>query len=136
MKTDLALGLPPAVPCLALVTAIAGAAQPGRILLHHVGQGGDACRQAETLEACSDLLPSLFDDCRRDDGGRCGKFLHGVALLRGFNTPSLQAQGEQRLPSYFNIDRDIPSAILDLSKLVLPSKPLHDITVSWSHAIR
>src|SRR6185436_2875580 len=40
----------------------------------------------------------------------CGKFLHGVALLRGFSTPSLQAQGEQRLPSYFNIDRDIPHA--------------------------
>jgi len=40
-----------------------------RILLHHRGQGGDACRQAETLEARSDLLRSLFDDCHRDDGG-------------------------------------------------------------------
>src|SRR5512132_2859951 len=31
-----------------------------------------------------------------------------LLLLRGFSTPSLLAQGEQRLPSYFNIDRDIP----------------------------
>jgi hypothetical protein len=31
-----------------------------------------------------------------------------MALLsfRGFVTPSLQAQGEQRRSSYFNIDRD------------------------------
>jgi hypothetical protein len=56
---------------------------------------------------------SRFDDCRRDDGRRCGGFLHRVALLRGFSTPSLQAQGEQRLPSYFNIDRDIPFANAD-----------------------
>jgi hypothetical protein len=33
---------------------------------------------------------------------------HGVALLRGISTPSLAAQGGQRLPSYFNIGRDIP----------------------------
>jgi len=31
-----------------------------------------------------------------------------LLLIRGFSTPSLLAQGEQRLPSYFNIDRDIP----------------------------
>jgi hypothetical protein len=34
-----------------------------------------------------------------------------MALLsfRGISTPSLQAQGEQRRPSFFNIRRDIPS---------------------------
>ncbi|MFY9734833.1 MAG: hypothetical protein WAL02_06820, partial [Rhodoplanes sp.] len=37
-----------------------------------------------------------------------GSVRHGVALLRGISTPSLAAQGGQRLPSYFNIDRDIP----------------------------
>ena len=33
-----------------------------------------------------------------------------MALLSfcGIGTPSLAAQGGQRLPSYFNIDRDIP----------------------------
>ncbi len=30
-----------------------------------------------------------------------------LLLLRGFSAPSLLAQGEQRRPSYFNIDRDI-----------------------------
>jgi hypothetical protein len=30
---------------------------------------------------------------------------HDVILLRGFVTPSLAAQGRQRLPSYFNIQR-------------------------------
>jgi hypothetical protein len=35
-----------------------------------------------------------------------------MALLsfRGFDTPSLPAQGEQRRSSYFNIDRDITLA--------------------------
>jgi len=35
-----------------------------------------------------------------------------MALLsfRGISTPSLQAQGEQRRSSYFNIGRDIASA--------------------------
>src|SRR4249920_5705 len=32
-----------------------------------------------------------------------------LLLLRGFSTPSLLAQGEQRLPSFFNIRRDIPA---------------------------
>jgi len=35
-----------------------------------------------------------------------------MALLsfRGFDTPSLPAQGEQRRSTYFNIDRDIPES--------------------------
>jgi len=35
-----------------------------------------------------------------------------MALLsfRGFDTPSLPAQGEQRRSTYFNIGRDIPNA--------------------------
>jgi hypothetical protein len=60
MEADLALCLPPAVPRLAFGSAIAGAAEPRRILFHHVGQGGNAGSQAETFEACSDLLPSRF----------------------------------------------------------------------------
>src|SRR5271163_2423389 len=113
VEAKFSLNLPPAVPRLAFGTAVTGPAQPGRVLIHHVGQGGDAGRQAETLKARSDLLPSLFNGCHRDYGGRCGRFFHGVALLRGFSTPSLQAQGGQRLPSYFNIERDIASATED-----------------------
>ena len=51
-----------------------------------------------------------------------------MALLsfRGFDTPSLPAQGEQRRSSYFNIDRDIPPFdvkllwSVDVPKLCLP----------------
>ena len=39
----------------------------------------------------------------------CANFLHGVAFLRGFDTPSLPAQGEQRRSSYFNIRRGNPN---------------------------
>src|SRR5512144_1610922 len=39
------------------------------------------------------------------------EFFMALLLLRGFSTPSLLAQGEQRLPSYFNIDRDIPASL-------------------------
>src|SRR5208282_4647875 len=116
VEASFSLSLPPAVPRLAFGTAVTGPAQPGRVLIHHVGQGGDAGRQAETLKARSDLLPSLFNGCHRDYGGRCGRFFHGVALLRGFSTPSLQAQGGQRLPSYFNIERDIAFLYITLSK--------------------
>ena len=33
------------------------------------------------VEARANLLPGIFDDCRRDNSGRCGRFLHGVAFL-------------------------------------------------------
>ncbi len=69
IEADLPLGLPPAVTRLVFGSAIARAAQPRCILLHHGGQGGDACRQAEALDARSNLPPSLFVDCHRDDGG-------------------------------------------------------------------
>jgi hypothetical protein len=38
-----------------------------------------------------------------------------MALLsfRGFDTPSLPAQGEQRRSTYFNIGRDIPWQCLE-----------------------
>jgi hypothetical protein len=44
-----------------------------------------------------------------------------MALLsfRGFDTPSLPAQGEQRRSTYFNIGRDIPQAgHMDASDLI------------------
>src|SRR5438445_9577374 len=108
-EAQLSLGPTPTIPVLAVIAAIADAAQPSRVPLHYASQRRDARRQAESLEARSDLLPSLFDDRRRDNPGWCGRLLHGVALLRGFSTPSLPAQGGQRLPHIFNIDRDIPS---------------------------
>jgi hypothetical protein len=45
-------------------------------------------------------------------GSRCSHILfHGVAPLRGFDTPSLSAQGEQRSSLICNIDRDILGGI-------------------------
>ena len=108
VEADLPLGLAPAIPVSPSSPAVARAAQLGRLLIHHRRQSRQARRQAETIEAGSDFLPSLIDDCRRHHAGRSGSFLHGVALLRGFDTPSLMAQGGQRLLPYFNIDRDIP----------------------------
>src|SRR6266566_3807913 len=53
-----------------------------------------------------------------------------MALLsfRGFDTPSLPAQGEQRRSSFFNIRRDIPPAVVlrlrdDLEKLLAGLAP-------------
>jgi hypothetical protein len=39
--------------------------------------------------------------------------------FRGFDTPSLPAQGEQRRSTYFNIGRDIPRWTYERGKLVL-----------------
>jgi hypothetical protein len=52
--------------------------------------------------------PHLAKPFRDLGKARCGSVCHGVALLRGFVTPSLTAQGRQRLPSYFNIQRGNP----------------------------
>jgi len=51
-----------------------------------------------------------------------------MALLsfRGFDTPSLSAQGEQRRSTYFNIGRDIPSPVLEIGlneKVICISSP-------------
>jgi hypothetical protein len=86
MEAQLSLGPPPAIPILSVIATIADAAQLSRVPIHHASQRRDARRQAEALEARSDLLPSLFNDCRRDNRGRCGRLFHGVALLRGFYT--------------------------------------------------
>ena len=53
-------------------------------------------------------LAKPFRDLRKAEGMLLGCVCHGVALLRGFVTPSLAAQGRQRLPSYFNIQRGNP----------------------------
>ena len=50
--------------------------------------------------------------------GRCDRLSHGVALLRGFSTPSLLAQGGQRLPHIFNIDWGISRVLRGLGKVL------------------
>ena len=45
------------MPVPSVSAAVAGTAHPGRILLQHAGQSRKAGRQAEALEARSNLLP-------------------------------------------------------------------------------
>ena len=114
MEVDCPLGLAPAVRRLAVQPPIAAAAKLHRVLFHHLGQGCDPSRQAEALEARANCLPGIGYQRRRIGGLRCAILLHGIAFLRGFDTPNLPAQGGQRRPTYFNISRDIPSCILSV----------------------
>jgi hypothetical protein len=117
VKADLALGLtpPPAPPPVMPLMAVA--ADYGRFLLQKLLKRLDPSDQAELVKAALNFLESHGRPLVRHRGciqgyrgSRCAHiFLHGVAPLRGWNTPSLPAQGEQRPPPICNIDRDIPS---------------------------
>jgi len=88
--------------------AMARAAQAFGVLRHHAGERGDPRRQTETLEARPNILPGIFHKRRRIRRQGRDIPLHGVVFLRGVSTLSLPAQGGQRRPSYFNIERDNP----------------------------
>src|SRR5208282_5325349 len=109
MEADLALGLAPTMSGLAIFVAIARAAQLDRVLLHHPAQGAHPCRQAETLETGTNLLPGFANRCLWHTDRGLSTLAHGVALLCGFDTPSLPAQGGQRRLESFNKRRDIPA---------------------------
>ena len=110
VEANLPLGLAPAVGRLAVRPPIAPTAQRSRVIRHHPGQGGNPRRQAETLETGTNGLPGRGLKGRRIGRSGCATLLHGVAFLRGFDTPSLTAQDGQRRLRYFNIGRDIPSS--------------------------
>lgn len=61
VETELARRPSPAMPFLAVLTAVTRTAQFGAVAFHHLDQGRDARRQAEPLEARADISPSLFD---------------------------------------------------------------------------
>src|SRR5208283_3884230 len=109
VKSDLAFRLAPAVSGLAPVPAVARAAQLPGVLFHHAGQRRQAGVQTEALEAGSNFPPSPLDVSRRDNTRRCDTFLHGVAFLRGFDTPSLRLKVSNAYLPIFNRDRDIPA---------------------------
>src|SRR5664280_3355379 len=89
----------------------AGMASPASllsVLFHHGPERLDPGRQAEPIKADRNGVPSFAyspHSSRSQSDRCCANFLHGVAFLRGFDTPSLPAQGEQRRSSYFNIRR-------------------------------
>src|SRR5208282_5988662 len=89
-----------------------------RVLLHHPAQGAHPGRQAETLETGTNLLPGFANRCLWKTARGLSTLVHGVALLCGFDTPSLPAQGGQRRLESFNTRRDIPvpDAQLDVSR--------------------
>src|SRR5215831_5854547 len=81
------------------------------VLRHHRAQRLDAGCQAKAPETRRHLLEYFthsFDRWRGESCCCCANCLHGVAFLLWNQHPSLQAQGEQRRPSFFNIERDIP----------------------------
>src|SRR5437867_6349352 len=108
VKADLSLGQAPTVTDPAFAPAMRGAGKLLCVLTQHSLEGSDAGRQAEALERALHTLPSRFKAWGKRNPCRCGNLRHGVALLCGFVTPSLAAQGGQRLLPYFNISRDIP----------------------------
>jgi hypothetical protein len=70
--------------------------------------GPDPSRQAEALKRAVHISPSHFETWTKRKACCCGSVCHGVALLRGFATPSLAAQGRQRLLSYSTFSGAIP----------------------------
>src|SRR5713101_6238734 len=112
VEADLALGSAPAMTAPAIAAGMASPASPLGVLFHHGSERLDPGRQTESIKADRNRVPSFVHSphsCQRQSGQWCDSFLHGVAFLRGFDTPSLPAQGEQRRSSYFNIRRGNPS---------------------------
>src|SRR5438445_234305 len=109
VEADLAFGRAPAVADAVLAAAIRGSGELLRIITEHLLDRADAGRQTEPLEGPIHILPSRLEaGHERERWGR-GSAGHGVALLCGFVTPSLTAQGGQRLPTHVHHSSDHPS---------------------------
>src|SRR5262249_7915864 len=94
METDLSLGSAPAVADPSPATVMSRADE---LLAKHLLDGSDPGRQTEALEGAVHILPSHLQAGHERERRRRGNSRHGVALLCGFDTPSLTAQGGQRL---------------------------------------
>src|ERR1035437_3010715 len=108
VEADLALGSAPAMAAPAIAAGMVSPASLLGVLFHHGSECLDPGRQTEPIKADRNGVPSFAHSphsSRRRNDQCCANFLHGVAFLRGFDTPSLPAQGEQRRSSYFNIPR-------------------------------
>ncbi len=140
VEAEPAAGLAPAVAHARAAALVPSAAQPNGVVAEQLLQSLDAGAQAETIEAGYYILSSLFKP--RPGPNRDGHaiFHHGVALLCGFDTPSLTVQGGQRLLSYFNIDRDIPMQaritilIPNYNRPKALERLLHSVFASIEHA--
>ena len=84
------------------------------VLRHHRAQRLDAGRQAKASLVTLECFTHSFDRWRGETAAVVLIVFMALLSFRGISTPSLQAQGEQRRPSFFNIERDIS----DISRIV------------------
>src|SRR5262249_14928435 len=98
VEADLAFGSAPALPDAVAAPAMRFAGELLGIVAQHLLDSSNSGRQTTALELAVHILPSRLNaGHERKRWGR-GNPGHGVALLCGFGTPSLTAQGGQRLP--------------------------------------
>jgi hypothetical protein len=113
VEADLAPGAAPAVTAPPLALA-AGMARPASLFASFSIIAPSVGGQAEALEARRHFVPSLPTGPKTEGGKAVAVVLHlfmELLSFRGISTPSLQAQGEQRRPSFFNIGRANAGAI-------------------------
>src|SRR5262245_5423932 len=108
VEADLAFGSAPALPHSVAAPAMRFAGELLGILAQHLLNSFNPSRQTKALKRAVHILPSRRKAGHERERWGNGSAGHGVALLCGFGTPSLTAQGGQRLHPYFNNGRDIP----------------------------
>src|SRR5262245_22085745 len=108
VEADLAFGSAPALPHSVAAPAMRFAGELLGILAQHLLNSFNPSRQTKALKRAVHMLPSRRKAGHERERWGHGSDGHGVALLCGFGTPSLTAQGGQRLHPYFNNGRDIP----------------------------
>src|SRR5262245_46740576 len=108
VEADLAFGSAPALPHSVAAPAMRFAGELLGILAQHLLNSFNPSRQTKALKRAVHILPSRRKAGHERERWGHGSAGHGVALLCGFGTPSLTAQGGQRLHPYFNNGRDIP----------------------------
>src|SRR5512132_3628787 len=99
MEPDLSLGPAPAVADAASATIMRRAGELLRVIAKYLLDGSDSGRQTETLKGAVHILPSRLKAGHERERRRRGNSRHGVALLCGFDTPSLTAQRRATPPS-------------------------------------
>src|SRR6056297_4337652 len=96
VEPDCATGRSPAIGRALLHPLVTRTAGRFNVGLHHGAQRLDAGGKTKSLEALLNFRQGFIHSSGNRSRRQCAIFLHGVALLKGFDTPSLTAQGGQR----------------------------------------
>src|SRR5262245_11793616 len=126
VEADLAFGSAPALPHSVAAPAMRFAGELLGVLAQHLLDSFNPGSQTKALKRAVHILPSRRKAGHERERWGHGSAGHGVALLCGFGTPSLTAQGGQRLHPYFNNGRDIPRPVGENNN-DHPSHLKHDI---------